>query len=510
MTHVYQSGALSLDERPIESTQEHFRSGIFGGQHGESLSLDADRFAVTWVPCTVSHAMRSFVPNLNDLRRTLRLAAPVAFVQVGIMTMGVVDIMMVGHFSGLALAAVALGNLYFFGAIIFGWGVVMGLDPVIAQAVGAGNELGVSRGLQRGLVLAVGLTILAMAVVLPAETFLRWLAQPPEVIPAAALFARISIPGIFPLFAFLVLRQTLQAQHQMRPIVITIIAANLLNAALDWVLIFGHLGFSPGGVAGSAWATNFSRWFMALAMLGAGWPSLRRHFRLFEFRWLELGPLWRLLALGGPVGLHLQIEYTAFAVVGLLMGWLGTDQLAGHQVALNLAALSFTVPLGIGAAAAVLVGNAIGRNDPAGARREAGAALGCGAAFMVLSALAFLTVPRQLAALYTTQAGVILIAAQLIPVAGIFQVFDGLQVVAGGVLRGAGDTRVPMLIGMVSFWIVMMPLCYFLGFKTPLGAVGLWYGLVIGLGCVATLLLFRIQQHFGRDLPRVNLETEPL
>ena len=420
--------------------------------------------------------------------------------------MGVVDIIMVGHFPGVALAAVALGNLYFFGAIIFGWGVVMALDPIIAQAVGAGDDLGVSRGLQRGLMLAVALTIPATAIVLPVETVLRWLAQPPDVIPVAALFARISIPGIFPLFAFLVLRQTLQAQHRMRPIVITIIFANLVNAALDWALIFGHLGFSRGGVGGAAWATTFSRWFMALVMLGAGWPSLRPHVRRFRFRGLELAPLWRMLALGGPVGIHLQIEYSAFAIVGLLMGWLGTEQLAGHQVALNLAALSFTVPLGIGAAAAVLVGNAIGRGDPDGARRHAGAALAGGAAFMVLSAVTFIAIPRQLAALYTTQAGALIMAARLIPVAGIFQVFDGLQVVAGGVLRGAGDTRVPMVISVVAFWVVMMPLCYLLGFHTTLGAVGLWYGLVAGLGAVAILLLLRIHHRFGRDLQRLNME----
>ncbi len=200
--------------------------------------------------------MRSFIPTPDDLRRTWRLAAPVAFVQVGVMTMGVVDIIMVGHYPGVALAAVALGNLYFFGAVIFGWGVIMALDPIIAQAVGAGDDLGVSRGLQRGLLLAVALAILATAIVLPVETVLRWLAQPPDVIPVAALFARTCIPGIFPLFAFLVLRSTLQAQHRMRPIVLTIIVANLINAALDWTLIFGHLGFARGGVAGAAWATT--------------------------------------------------------------------------------------------------------------------------------------------------------------------------------------------------------------------------------------------------------------
>ena len=293
----------------------------------------------------------------------------------------------------------------------------------------------------------------------------------------------------------------------MRPIVLTIIVANLINAALDWTLIFGHLGFARGGVAGAAWATTLSRWFMAVAMLGAGWPSLRPHVHLFQVRGFELAPLRRMIALGAPVGLHLQIEYSAFAMVGLLMGWLGTEQLAGHQVALNLAALSFTVPLGIGSAAAVLVGNAIGRNDPAGARRHAGAALACGAAFMVLSAATFIALPNQLAAFYTTQAGVLIVAARLIPVAGVFQVFDGLQVVAAGVLRGAGDTRVPMIISVVAFWIVMMPLCYLLGFHTSLGAVGLWYGLVAGLGSVALLLLLRIHHRFAGDLRRVQVDN---
>ncbi len=422
------------------------------------------------------------------------------------MGMGVVDTIIVGHFSGLALAATALGNLYFFGAIIFGMGVVMALDPIIAQAVGAGDEIGVSRGLQRGLALAVALTILASAIILPVSTVLHWLGQPPDLIPLAALYARICVPGIFPLFAFLVLRQTLQAQHQMRPIVLTIIVSNLVNAALDWTLVFGHLGFPPGGVAGAAWATMWSRWFMVLAMLGTGWPSLRPHIRLFELRAFERAPLMRMFALGAPVGLNLQLEYSAFAAVGLLMGWLGIEQLAGHQVALNLAAFTFTVPLGIGAAAAVLVGNAIGRNDPDGARRHVGAALACGAAFMVVSALAFITIPNQLAALYTTQASVIILAAHLIPIAGIFQVFDGLQVVAGGVLRGAGDTRTPMVMSLVAFWIVMMPLSYLLGFHTSLGAVGLWYGLVFGLGSLAILLLSRIHHLFGGELQRVNVD----
>lgn len=454
--------------------------------------------------------MRSFLPNRDDLRRTVRLAAPVAFVQVGIMAMGMVDIIMVGHVSATALAAAGLGNLYFFGTVMFAMGVLMALDPVIAQAVGAGDDQGVRLGLQRGLFLAAVLTFPASALMLPAGRILHWLSQPPEVIPSAALYDLICAPGIFPFLAFLVFRQTLQAEHRMRPIVFTIILANLLNAGLDWLLIFGHWGLPAGGVTGAAWATTLSRWFMALMMLGTGWSGLAGYLFPIQRRAFALAPLWRLLLLGLPIGLQFLIEYGAFAAIGLFMGLLGTEQLAGHQVALNLAAFTFMVPLGVGAAAAVLIGNAIGRHDPAGARRHAGAALICGTTFMVLSAITFIAIPARLAALYTTEAGVLVLAARLIPVAGVFQVFDGLQVVAGGILRGAGDTRMPMMINLVGFWMVMMPLCLFFGFRTSLGAVGLWYGLVAGLGAVALLLLLRMRHRFGKDLSRVNVEERQL
>lgn len=451
--------------------------------------------------------MRSFIPTRADLRQTIRLAAPVAFVQVGMVSMGMVDIIMVGHVSAVALAAVALGNLYFFGSSVFGMGVLMALDPIIAQAVGANDEAGVTRGLQRGLLLAAAIALPTTAVLIPSDMVLGWLAQPPDVVPVAALYDWICAPGVLPVFAFIVFRQTLQAKHHLRPIVFTIILANLVNAGLDWILIYGHWGMPASGVAGAAWASTISRWLMVLLLLGAGWPSLNRHLHPLMPRPFELAPLRRMLALGAPIGLQFQIEYAAFAVIGLLMGVFGTEQLAGHQVALNLASFTFMVPLGIGSAAAVLIGNAIGRHDPAVARRQAGAALLCGTAFMIASAFTFITIPRQLAELYTTEVGVLALAARLIPIAGIFQVFDGLQVVAGGILRGAGDTRIPMAINIAGFWVVMMPLSYFFGFRTSLGAVGLWYGLVGGLGAVAFLLLWRVWRRFGRELLRISVDT---
>ena len=207
------------------------------------------------------------LPTRSDLRAMLQLALPVAAVQLGIMAMGVTDTIMVGHLSPAALAAVALGNLYFFIAGIFGQGTLMALDPVISQAVGARDEEAISRALQRGLVVALALTVFTCATFVPVEWVLRALRQPAEVIPDAASYVRIAIPGVFPFYAFVVFRQSLQAMHRVAPVLWTVLLANLLNAGLNWVFIYGNLGSPALGVAGSSIATSVSRWAMALAVL---------------------------------------------------------------------------------------------------------------------------------------------------------------------------------------------------------------------------------------------------
>jgi MATE family multidrug resistance protein len=443
-----------------------------------------------------------------ELRAMVRLALPVVLVQVGIMLMGVVDTIMVGRVSAAALAAVALGNMYFFAVAIVGQGVLMALDPVVAQAVGARDEIGVARGVQRGMVIAVALTAASTALLLPAEPVLRGLRQPAEVVPLAAAFARLMVPGMLPFFGFIVLRQSLQAMGRMRPIVVTIVAANLLNAALDWVLIFGHLGAPPLGVVGSAWATTTSRWVMGLGLLALAWPAIRPHLAPWRRDAWALGPIVRMLRLGIPIGLQYELEYGAFASIGLLMGLLGTVPMAGHQVALNLASLTFMVPLGVSGAAAVLVGRAVGRADAVEARRAAGAALACGAAFMACTALVMLAVPTPLARVYTNDARVVAIAATLIPIAGVFQVFDGLQAVGTGVLRGVGDTRAAMIAGFVGYWLIGIPISAWLGFRTRAGPVGLWWGLVAGLAAVAVFLLVRIRHKlWRREVRRVEVDA---
>lgn len=445
-----------------------------------------------------------------ELRALARLAIPIVVIQVGLMFMGVVDTMMVGRVSREALAAVALGNFYYFAAAIFGMGVLLALDPVISQAVGAQDDVAVARAVQRGFVISLLLTILASAVLPTAGAVLTWLRQPAEVVPLTHTYVLGTMPGVAPFFLFVVLRQTLQAMHHTRAIVITIVIANLANVLANWMLIFGKLGAPALGVLGAAIATSISRWVMFFLLALMAWPLLAKFVDPWRRDAFALRPLLHMIRIGAPIGGAYFLEYATFGTIALLMGLLGTVEVAGHQIAINLASLTFMVPMGISAAATVLVGNAIGREDPAGARRAAKAALLSGAGFMSMSAIVFLTAPELLANLYTNDVGVLAIAVTLIPIAGLFQVFDGLQVVGAGVLRGAGDTHAPMIIGLLGFWMIGMPVSIYLGLHTPMRATGLWWGFVFGLAAVAGFLLLRIRYRFSRDLRRLTIEEQHL
>ncbi len=449
------------------------------------------------------------LPRTRDFRDLLALALPVIAVQLGMMAMGVVDTVMVGHLSPTALAAVALGNVYYFGASIFGMGTLMALDPVVAQSVGANDPEGIARGVQRGMVLAVLLCLPTGLVLLPAPAVLAWLRQPPDVAPLAGAYAQVSIPGTIGVFAFVVLRQSLQALGRMRAIMVTIVVANLLNAGLNWLLIFGHGGFPAMGAVGSAWASTIARLFMALLLPLLAWPLLKTVVLPLRRAALEPFPLLRMLRLGAPIGAQHQLEYGVFGVVGLLMGGMGTTMVAGHQVALNLASITFMVPLGISSAAAVVVGRAVGRDDPESAWESAQAALLAAVTFMGATAICFLVFPGPLARIYTVAPEVLAIAGALIPLAGVFQVFDGIQVTSIGILRGLGDTRTPMLIGVLGFWLVGLPVSLLLAFTFALGAPGLWWGLVLGLILVAALLLARVRWKLRQPLRRVLIDHHP-
>src|SRR5439155_1530439 len=319
----------------------------------------------------------------------------------------------------------------------------------------------------------------------------------------------MSAPGTLPFFTFVVLRLSLQAMKHLRPVLVTIAAANLVNAGLNWVLVYGHLGFPAMGAVGSALSSTIGRWIMAATLLALSWTELRPQLAPWHRESLEPGAIARMIGIGLPIGFQFLLEFGAFAVIALLAGWFGSDAMAGHQVAINLASFTFMVPLGISSAAAVLVGHAVGENDLPHARRVARTALVCGVSFMVVTAVMMRAAPGLLAQVYTSVPGVIVVATSLIPIAGLFQVFDGLQVVSAGILRGLGDTRAPMLANVLAFWIVGMPVSLWIGFQEHRGVAGLWWGFVAGRGPGALFLRLRARVRRSRAVERLWGEGAP-
>jgi MATE family multidrug resistance protein len=438
------------------------------------------------MPSTAAPAPRS------ELRALVGLAVPLALVQVGMMAMGFVDTVMAGRVSAPVLAAVALANLYFSNVAVFALGTLMGLDPLVAQALGANDRVSAKRAVQRALALMVVLSVALALALVPARQVLELFGQPREIIDDATAYLWISIPGTLPYLAFFVFRQSLQAMHRAAPIVWTIVGANLLNVFLNWVFLFGHLGSPAMGAEGGALATTIARWAMAGALLALGWRDLKPMLLPLDPTARTGRALRSMFSVGFPIGLQQGVEVCAFGAIGLMMGHIGMAEIASHQVAITLAAMTFMVPLGIGAAAAVRVGHAVGARDPARVRAAIRAAFACGLAFMCITALVFRMMPRQLAMLMTPDPAVIALASVLIPIAGVFQVFDGAQAVGAGILRGIGDTRVPLGAMLVGYWVLGIPVSAWLAFNAGLGAAGLWWGFVVSLAAVAVFLVLRI------------------
>jgi MATE family multidrug resistance protein len=445
-------------------------------------------------------------PTRGELREMLRLAWPVVLAQVGIMLMGVVDTAMVGRVGTSAVAAVALGHIYWVNVTIFGMGILLVLDPVVSQATGAQDHEGVSRGVQRGVLMALALSVPTALLLIPGELFFGFLRQPADVTPIAATFSRISIAGVVPFYLFFALRQSLQAMAQVRPVVIAIVVSNFVNFALDYALIYGHFGLPALGTQGSAIATALSRWLMFGLLVYFGWKQLHGALVPWRPESFRVGPMMRMLRLGMPVGLQNWLEIAVFSGGAVALGWFGSVPLAAHEIAISLAALTFMFPMGVSAAAAAMVGRAIGREDLSAARRDAIAALAVGMGFMAIAAIAFLTIPRALALIFVRDPATVATAASLIFIGGLFQIFDGMQAVATGVLRGTGDTRVPMLLHLAGFWGIGIPLSLGLAFGLGFGPQGVWWGYVGSLAAVAVMQLLRVRWRLGQDIQRLQID----
>jgi MATE family multidrug resistance protein len=442
--------------------------------------------------------LKLFGPQLRvEVARLFELAWPIVLTQLALMLMGTVDYMMVGRAGVAEVGAVMLGNVWKMGTVLAGMGIVFGISPIVSQAHGAGDARGVALALQRGIVLALVLSPPLAVVWWLAPHALEAFGQEPALAARAGRYVAVQIPSLPFLLAWAVQREYLQGRGIVMPTFWVSMGANVLNALLNWALIFGHLGAPALGAVGAGISTSILQGLLPFATFA--WIARAR---LHEGAWVPwsraaLDPrgLGRILRLGGPVALALLLEMWTFQTATLWAGHLGEVALAAHSFVLNLASLSFMVPLGVSLAAVTRVGNLVGAGRPHDAQRAAWVALALGAGSMALFALLFVTLRHGLPRLYTDEPEVVRLAASILPIAAAFQLFDGTQVVGSGILRGMGRTRPAAVIHVVGFWGLALPLAWWLTFRAGLGLAGLWWGLALGLASVAALLVLWVAWH---------------
>jgi multidrug resistance protein, MATE family len=413
----------------------------------------------------------------------LRLAVPVVLAELGWMTMGIVDTIMVAPLGPAAISAAGIGTSIHMAFAIFGMGLLLGLDTLVSQAYGAGDVRDCHRWLVHGVALGAAVSLPVMAVCAGVLTLIPSLGFHPDVAPLLGGYFAVVVWSTLPLLLYAALRRYLQGMHAVAPIAFALVTANLVNAGANRWLIFGGLGMPALGVSGAAWATVVSRIYMVAVL----WIAVRWYDRVRESglaavsRQLSRERFLRLWRLGFPAASQISIEVGVFALATALAGRLDPVSSASHQIALNIAGAAFMVPLGVASAGAVRVGNRVGANDPEGAARAGWTAIVLGSGFMCLTALAFLLLPRGLVGLFSPGAAVVELGASLLLIAAVFQLFDGLQAVATGVLRGLGETRRAMIVNLAGHWLLGLPVAYVLCFWFGFGVRGLWMGLSTGL-----------------------------
>ncbi len=438
--------------------------------------------------------MKSYLQTLRaEVRPTLRLALPLVLAELGWMSMTIVDTMMVGRLpdSAVAMGAVSLGSGIFMVLALFGEGLLLGLDTLVAQAFGAGKREDCHRSLINGVYLSIALTPFLAAPVWLMERFLGAIHVDANVLSQTIPYTKALAVGLFPLLLYFAVRRCLQAMNMVRPVAFALVTANIINAVFNWILIYGKWGAPAMGTVGSGWSTAIARVYMAGVLIAyLFWYDRKHRTELLKTPVdIDLRRIKQLIALGIPAAMQFTLESGVFAMVTALIARLGAIPLATHQIALNSVAFTYMVPLGIASAAAVRVGQALGRRDPRGASAAGGTAIFIGAAFMTLAGVVLLAVPRWIARIYTTDELVIRSTAALLAAGAAFQLFDGIQSVATGALRGAGDTRTPMLCHFTAYWIIGLPLGAWLCFRRGWGALGLWIGLSLALILIGIVLL---------------------
>lgn len=446
--------------------------------------------------------MQTISAYRNEARASFLLAYPVMISMLGQVMTGVADSIMIGWTGAVPLAASSLANVFFSVLLFFGVGVSYAITPLVAEASGAGDSKRIIEALRHGLLINGVVAVILMALVFGGQGALRHIGQPTDVVELAIPYLLIITLSIFPTMVFQSFRQFAEGLHRTRMAMVIMIAGNLLNVGLNYVLIYGIWIFPELGLNGAGWATLIARivmaaWMAAYVYYGRWFTAYRDGFRMGDY---SRDLINRMLHIGIPAGAQFIFEAAAFGFSAVMMGWLSANTLAAHQIAINLATVSYMTTSGLGAAATIRVGTFLGQRDGLAVRRAGFTLIGLAVLVMLLWAVAFITGKHFLPSLYIDDAAVLSIAAPLMVIAGFFQLSDGMQVVCAGALRGLQDVKVPSLLIFVAYWVLALPIGYLLAFPMGYGAIGIWLGLLLGLTLTAAAMVWRFNRLSHRPL----------
>jgi MATE family multidrug resistance protein len=428
-----------------------------------------------------------------EARASFLLAYPVMISMLGQVMTGVADSVMIGWTGAVPLAASSLANSFFGVLLFFGIGVSYAITPLVAKAAGSGDDRTIIDTLRHGLIINVVTGVILVTIVVSGKSVLGHIGQPSDVVDLAIPYLLIITYSFIPTMVFQTFRQFAEGLHRTRMAMVIMIVANLINIVLNYVLIYGIWIFPELGLNGAGWATFIARVIMALWMgayvfYGAKFRAYRAGFLFGSYSRALIN---RMLHIGLPAGAQFIFEAAAFGLSAIMMGWLGATTLAAHQIAINLATVSYMTTSGLGAAATIRIGTFLGQGDRPALRRSGFTLIGLGIGLMTLWAIAFVMGKHFLPSLYLDDPAVLAIAAPLMVIAGFFQLSDGMQVVCAGALRGLQDVKVPSLLIFIAYWVVALPVGYLLAFPLGFGALGIWTGLLIGLTITATAMVWR-------------------
>lgn len=439
-------------------------------------------------------------PIRTEIRESLHLTIPLASAQVAQAATGFVDTVMMGWLGQETLAGGGIAATTFTTMLVIATGIVIGVSPLIAEAYGSGNKARIQQLTRQGIWLSLILTIPGMLLLGQIDS-LRQFGLADNIVMLAKTFLNIMMWGFLPALMLAMLKSVVSSLSQPQPITLVVVIGTLFNAIGNYILGFGKLGFPALGIQGIAWASVLSNWLMLMLLIAyiCQYKQLKTYNLFAQLDWIDLKILRELISLGVPIAISFAFEIGLFTTTTYLMGILGTDILAAHQIVFQTIAVIFMIPLGMSFATTIRVGQWIGQQNTEGVRRAAYVSMWMGGLFMTVMASILLLFPRLVISLYLDidnpeNKGAIALATSMLNIAAISQILDGVQTTAAGALRGLQDTRLPMLLSFLAFWGIGLTCGYLLGFRLGFGGVGLWLGQLIGVSVAAGLFVWRFQR----------------